>query len=157
MGLAGGLLQAFGLSLPFTALAVMIAQVFVGTPFFVSAAVAGLRGVDRRFIDAAKTLGADPGYAFFTVSLPLAFPSLVAGAALAWARALGEFGATIMFAGNFPGRTQTMPLAVYSALDTDLPSAIVLAVLLLALSAGVLLTVRAGRWSLGLNAQRSAH
>ena len=157
MGLAGGVLRAAGIMLPFTSLAVIVAQVFVGIPFFVSAAVGGLRGVDPRFSDAAHTLGADPGYAFMRVALPLALPSLLSGAALAWARGLGEFGATIMFAGNFPGRTQTMPLAVYSALESDLPAAITLAVLLLALSAGVLLTVRASRWSLEPHAQRTTH
>jgi molybdate transport system permease protein len=155
MGLAGGVLRAAGITLPFTALAVIVAQVFVGIPFFVSAAVGGLRGVDARFHDAAQTLGADPGYTFVRVALPLALPSLFSGLALAWARGLGEFGATIMFAGNFPGRTQTMPLAVYSALESDLPAAITLAVLLLALSAGVLLTARTSRWSLGRHAQRA--
>jgi molybdate transport system permease protein len=156
MGLAGGALSALGITLPFTALAVIVAQVFVGTPFFVSTAVAGFRAVEPRFLDAAATLGAHPGYVFRRVALPLALPSLMSGTALAWARALGEFGATIMFAGNFPGRTQTMPLAVYSALETDLTAAITLSVLLLLLSAGILLAVRAAPWRVGRDAPRDA-
>ena len=144
MGLAGGVLRAVGLSVPFTSLAVVIAQTFVAMPFFVSSAVSGLAAVDARYRDAAATLGATPAYAFARVLLPIALPSILAGLALAWARALGEFGATIMFAGNLPGRTQTMPLAVYSALETDLTSAIALAILLLGLSGGVLFAVRAG-------------
>jgi molybdate transport system permease protein len=144
-GVVGPVLNAFGISLPFTTAAVVIAQTFVAMPFFVSTATAGLKSVDRRYFDAAFTLGATPSHAFRRIALPLAFPSLLAGAALAWARALGEFGATIMFAGNLPGRTQTMPLAVYSALETDLSAAIALAILLLALSTGVMVAVRM-RW-----------
>jgi len=141
-GLAGRVLAWFGLSIPFTTLAVVLAQLFVSCPFFIAAATAGLREVDGRYADAAATLRADPGHAFRRVLLPLALPSVVAGAAMSWARALGEFGATIMFAGNLPGRTQTLPLAVYMGLQTDLESAVALSVLLLILSFTVLLGLR---------------
>jgi molybdate transport system permease protein len=141
-GLAGGVLAALGLSIPFTTLAVVIAQVFVAAPFFIAATRAGLGAVDRRYLDAAATLRSSPTRTLFQVMLPLAFPSLLAGAAMTWARALGEFGATITFAGNMPGVTQTMPLAVYLALQTDLDAAVAMSVLLLALSLAVLLGVR---------------
>ncbi|HTT66867.1 MAG TPA: ABC transporter permease [Gemmatimonadales bacterium] len=144
-GLAGRALGAVGLSIPFTTLAVVLAQVFVACPFFISAATAGLREVESRYADAAATLRATPGYAFRRVLMPLALPSLVAGGAMSWARALGEFGATIMFAGNLPGRTQTLPLAVYIGLQTDLQSAVALSVILLVLSFTVLLGLRLAR------------
>jgi molybdate transport system permease protein len=141
-GLLGGALAAAGLSVPFTTLAVVLAQVFVGAPFFIAATRAGLGEVDRRYLDAAATLRASPVRTLFRVMLPLAFPSLLAGAAMTWARALGEFGATITFAGNMPGVTQTMPLAVYIALQSDLDAAVAMSVLLLALSLGILLGIR---------------
>jgi molybdate transport system permease protein len=141
-GLLGGVLGAAGLSVPFTTLAVIIAQVFVAAPFFIAATRAGLGEVDRRYLDAAATLRASPIRTLFQVMLPLAFPSLLAGAAMTWARALGEFGATITFAGNMPGITQTMPLAVYIALQSDLEAAVAMSVLLLALSLGILLGIR---------------
>jgi molybdate transport system permease protein len=141
-GLAGGAFAALGLSIPFTTLAVIIAQVFVAAPFFIAATRAGLVEVDRRYLDAAATLRSSPTRTLFQVMLPLAFPSLLAGAAMTWARALGEFGATITFAGNMPGVTQTMPLAVYLALQTDLDAAVAMSVLLLALSLAVLLGIR---------------
>jgi molybdate transport system permease protein len=142
MGLAGEALAMLGVSLPFTTLGVVVAQSFVAAPFFVSAARAGFAEVDRRYLDAAATLRAAPGTAFLRVLAPLAAPSLFAGAAMSWARALGEFGATITFAGNMPGVTQTMPLAVYLALQSDLEAAVALSVLLLAVSLTVLLGVR---------------
>lgn len=142
-GLLGGAFGAFGISVPFTTIAVVFAQVFVGLPFFISAAAAGFRAVDPRYLDAAATLRSSEAYTVTRVMLPLALPSVLAGAAMGWARALGEFGATITFAGNLPGRTQTMPLAVYLSLESDLDSAIALAVLLLAVSFGVLFAVRA--------------
>jgi molybdate transport system permease protein len=145
-GLVGPALRVFGLSLPFTTLAVVVAQVFVGTPFYVSAAIAGFSSVERRYLDAAATLRATPAYTFLRVTLPLALPSVIAGAAMSWARALGEFGATITFAGNLAGRTQTMPLAVYSALQTDLDAAVALSVLLVILSFTVLLGLRFAPW-----------
>ncbi len=141
-GLAGQALGVAGIALPFTTLAVVVAQAFIAAPFFVGAARAGFAGVDRSFLDAAATLRGTPGYVFFRVLVPLAAPSLIAGAAMSWARALGEFGATITFAGNMPGITQTMPLAVYLALQSDLEAAIALSVLLLAISFTVLLAIR---------------
>jgi molybdate transport system permease protein len=141
-GLAGGALAALGLSIPFTTLAVIIAQVFVAAPFFIAATRAGLAEVDQRYLDAAATLRSSPSRTLFRVMLPLAFPSLLAGGAMTWARALGEFGATITFAGNMPGVTQTMPLAVYIALQTDLDAAVAMSVLMLALSLSVLVGIR---------------
>ena len=141
-GLAGEALSAAGITLPFTTLGVVVAQAFVAAPFFVGAARAGFAEVDRKYLDAAATLRAAPGYAFLRVLVPLAGPSLLAGAAMSWARALGEFGATITFAGNMPGVTQTMPLAVYLALQSDLEAAVALSVLLLVVSLTVLLSIR---------------
>jgi molybdate transport system permease protein len=141
-GLAGGALAALGISIPFTTIAVILAQVFVAAPFFVAATRAGLTEVDRRYLDAAATLRSSPARTLFRVMLPLALPSLVAGAAMTWDRALGEFGATITFAGNMPGVTQTLPLAVYLALQTDLDAAVAMSVLMLALSLGILLGIR---------------
>jgi molybdate transport system permease protein len=141
-GLAGGALAWLGVTLPFTTLAVVVAQAFVAAPFFVGAARAGFAEVDRKYLDTAATLRAAPVTAFLRVLAPLAAPSLLGGAAMSWARALGEFGATITFAGNMPGVTQTMPLAVYLALQSDVEAAVVLSVLLLAVSVAVLLSVR---------------
>jgi molybdate transport system permease protein len=142
-GLAGRALTAAGITIPFTTAAVVIAETFIAAPFFVGAAAAGFREVERRYVDAASTLRAAPVTVFFRVMLPLALPSVLAGATMSWARALGEFGATITFAGNLPGVTQTMPLAVYVALQTDIEAAIVLSVLLVLLSFTVLVLVRA--------------
>ena len=141
-GLAGRSLSALGLTLPFTTAGVVIAQVFMAVPFFVGPARAGFAGVDRKLLDAAATLRASESFTFFRVVLPLAMPSIVAGIAMSSARALGEFGATITFAGNLPGTTQTMPLAVYVALQSDLDSAVVLSVLLLVMAFGLLLGLR---------------
>ncbi|HXJ30696.1 MAG TPA: ABC transporter permease [Gemmatimonadales bacterium] len=141
-GLAGGALKALGIELPFTTLAVVVAQVFVATPFFISAATAGLAGIERRYTEAAATLGATPGYGFFRVLLPLALPSVLAGSAMAWARALGEFGATITFAGNIQNRTQTTPLAVYNLLEATPDVAIALSLVLLTVAIVVLVSLR---------------
>lgn len=141
-GLAGGALHALGVTLPFTTAGVVLAQVFMAVPFFVGPARAGFATVDRRLLDAAATLRASETFTFVRVVLPLAAPSLLAGAAMSGARALGEFGATITFAGNLPGTTQTMPLAVYVALQSDLDAAVVLSVLLLVMSFGLLLGLR---------------
>jgi molybdate transport system permease protein len=122
-----------------------MAETFVSMPFLVLSVEAGLRGLDRRPEDAARTLGASRWYAFRRVTLPAIRPALVAGAVLAWARALGEFGATITFAGNLPGTTQTMPLAVYLALESDTGQAIVLSLVLIVVSFGVLVALR-DRW-----------
>ncbi len=142
-GLLGGALEAVGLRIPFSTLAVVLAQVFVAAPFFVATMAAGLDEIEPRYLDAAATLRASPAATFFRVMLPLGLPSLVAGTATSWARALGEFGATITFAGNLPGVTQTMPLAVYMALQTDLEASVALSVLLLAVSFVLLLAFRA--------------
>ncbi len=141
-GLAGQALRLFGVTLPFTTLGVVAAQTFMAAPFFITSTRAGFAGVDRRLLDAAATLRANETFAFFHVMLPLAMPSLLAGTAMSCARALGEFGATITFAGNLPGTTQTMPLAVYVALQSDLDAAVVLSVLLLVMSFGLLLGLR---------------
>jgi len=141
-GLAGRAFGLLGLSVPFTTLAVVLAQVFMASPFFVTAARAGFRSVDRRYRDAAATLRASEPVAFLRVMVPLSAPALLAGAAMAWARALGEFGATITFAGNLPGRTQTMPLAVYVALQEDLELAVTLSIILVVLSVALLVGLR---------------
>jgi molybdate transport system permease protein len=142
MGLAGGALAAVGLSIPFTTLAVVIAQVFMAAPFFINAARAGFASVDRRFLDAAATLRAAEPAVFFRVIVPLSLPSLLAGIGMSWARALGEFGATITFAGNLPGRTQTMPLGVYVALQQDLELSVTLSLILVAFSLLLLVGIR---------------
>ncbi|MEZ5125025.1 MAG: ABC transporter permease [Thermoleophilia bacterium] len=137
--------QGLGVSLPFTTLGAIVAEAFVAMPFFVITVEAGLRSMGRRYEDAAATLGAGRWTTFRRVTLPLMMPSLGAGAALAWARALGEFGATITFAGNLPGATQTMPLAVYLALQTNTDAAIALSLVMLVISLVVLVALRA-RW-----------
>jgi molybdate transport system permease protein len=139
------LYQLTGFALPFTPYAVVLAQVFVALPYLVLAVEGALRASDRRFEEAAATLGARPVTVFRRVTLPLVGPGIAAGAVLAWARALGEFGATITFAGNFPGTTRTMPLQVYLALETDPGAALLLSVLLLAVSVAVLVLLRE-RW-----------
>ena len=144
-GLLGRYLSPLGITLPFTTVAVVMAQMFVSAPFFINSAKAGLEQLDRRYELAAYTLRASPLYAFRRVVLPLIRPALLAGAGLAWARALGELGATITFAGNFPGITETTPIAVYIAAESDLDAAVSLSVVLLAVSFGVLLALRLGR------------
>ncbi|MEI6402983.1 MAG: ABC transporter permease [Actinomycetota bacterium] len=135
----------FDLRLPFTTAGVVVAQTFVAMPFLVVTVEAALRQLDLRIDDASRTLGASRWYTFRRVTLPAIRPALVAGSVLAWARALGEFGATITFAGNFPGTTQTLPLAVYLALETNPEQAIVLALVLIAVSFAVLVGLR-DRW-----------
>jgi len=145
-GIAGGLLEAvLGAALPFTTAGVVVAETYVALPFFVLAAEAALRGVDPRLADAARTLGASPWRVLATVTVPLAAPGIAAGVLVAWARAIGEFGATITFAGSFAGETRTMPLAVYSALESSAEGAVVLSLLLVAVSAAVLFALRR-RW-----------
>jgi molybdate transport system permease protein len=145
-GLVGQYLDRwFGITLPFTTAAVVVAQTFVAMPFLVLTVEAALRQHDRRYDDAARTLGASRWYAFRRVTIPAIRPALAAGAVLAWARALGEFGATITFAGNYPGTTQTMPLAIYVARESDQDKAIVLSLLLIAVSFAVLVGLR-NRW-----------
>ena len=145
-GLVGALLdQWFGIHLAFSTPGVILAETFVAMPFLVLTVEAGLRSMDSRFEDAARTLGAGALTVFWRVTMPLIAPSLLAGTLLTWARALGEFGATITFAGNFPGTTQTLPLAVYVDLETRPEGAIVLSLLLLAISIVVLVVLR-DRW-----------
>ena len=138
--------EHFGITIPFTTAAVVLAMTFVSMPFLVVSVEGALRGADLRFEEAAATLGAGRWTVFSHVTLPMIAPGVLAGAVLCWARALGEFGATITFAGNFPGRTQTMPLAVYLALQSDLEAAIVLSLILLAVSVVVLASLR-DRWT----------
>lgn len=147
-GLVGQWLdQWFGVSLPFTTAGVVVAQAFVAMPFTIVSVEGALAASDRRYEEVAATLGASRWTTFRRVTLPLVAPGIAAGAVLSWARALGEFGATVTFAGNFPGTTQTMPLAVYLDQQAgDLPSAILLSVVLLAVSAVVLVAAR-GRWA----------
>lgn len=145
-GLVGGLLHDwFGVQLTFSTAGVVMAETFVALPFLVITVEAALRSMDRRFEDAAAALGAHRLTVFRRVTVPLVLPGLVAGAALAWARALGEFGATITFAGNVEGRTQTTPLAVYLLLQTRPEIAIGLSVVLLAVCVAVLALLR-DRW-----------
>jgi len=142
-----GLLASCGFpgagSVTFTTAAVVMAEVFVSAPFFVQAAVSAFRGIDANLIVVARTFGASPLRVFFRIALPLAAPGLIAGATMSWARALGEFGATLMFAGNLEGRTQTLPLAIYSALESDLRVAQALSIMLVVVAFALLLFVRA--------------
>ena len=141
-GLAGRALSVFGLSLPFTTAAVVIAQVFMAAPFFIASARAGFAAVDVRYREAAATLRAGEWHTFVRVALPLSRRALVAGLAMSGARALGEFGATIVFAGNLPGVTRTMPLAVYVAMESDLDAAVALSLVLLVMAFVLLLGLR---------------
>ena len=145
VGLIGRYLDMLGITIPFTTVAVVMAQTFVAAPFFINTTKAGLEQLDRRYEMPAYTLRASPFYAFRRVVLPLIRPALLSGIGLSWARALGEFGATITFAGDFPGTTQTMPIAVYIASESDLDKSIALSVVLLAVSFAILLTLRIGR------------
>jgi molybdate transport system permease protein len=141
-GLVGSVLAPFGIAIPFTTAAVVLAQVFMASPFYLATARAAFAGIDRRHLEAAATLGATESHTFRRVVLPLVHGALIAGTAMSWARALGEFGATITFAGNLPGVTQTMPLAVYVALQSDLEAAIALSVLLVLLAMAILVALR---------------
>jgi molybdate transport system permease protein len=133
----------FGLQLPFTTAAVVIAETFVAMPFLIITVEGALRSSDRELEEAAATLGASRLTIFRRVTLPLVGPSLAAGSLLCWARALGEFGATVIFAGNFPGRTQVMPSAIYAALDVNIDSAVALSLVLLVVAIIILTSLRA--------------
>jgi molybdate transport system permease protein len=146
--LGAPLREAFGLRIPYTTVAVVIAHTFVALPFFVIAMEGALRGTSTRLEVAAATLGADRWTTFRRVTLPLAMPGLVAGLVLAWARSLGEFGATITFAGNYPGTTRTMPLDVYTALQDDRDTAVALSLVLLVVCVAVLAALRERWWAL---------
>lgn len=142
-GFLGSLLfENFGLQLTFSRIGVVVAETFVALPFLVMALEAGLRGIDPKYEESAATMGAGDVSRFFRVTLRLLRPSLIAGVAVAWARALGEFGATITFAGNIQGRTQTAPLAVYLLLETDPQAAYALSFVLLAICVAVLVALR---------------
>lgn len=142
------LLLAFGQAglgtpLPFTTAAVVLAEVFVGAPFFLQSAIAAFRRLDEEHLRVARSLGASPARAFFRVALPLCRNGLAGGAAMCWSRALGEFGATLMFAGSLRGRTQTLPLAIYAALESDVGAARAMAVVLVAAAFALLFVLRA--------------
>lgn len=146
-GVLGSPLDAVGIEIPFTTLAVILAQVFVSAPFFVRSARSGLAAVDREIEDAARVDGASELALFRHVTVPLAGAALSAGLVMTWARALGEFGATIMFAGNLAGRTQTLPLVVYGEFQGgDLDASIAAAAILVLAALGVLVAVRALHW-----------
>jgi molybdate transport system permease protein len=146
-GLLGSPLSALGIELPFTTAAVVIGSFFVAAPFYVRAARSGFLSVPKEYEEAARVEGATEWEVLRSVTAPVASPALFGGAILCWARALGEFGATIMFAGQFLGRTQTMPLAIYAALESDTDAALGLSVMLLVLS--FLLLVGFRRWLRG--------
>ncbi len=142
LGLLGEYLYVLGIKLPFTMAAVVLAEIFVAAHFYVRQAAVRFDHADREVEEAAQVDGADRTTTFLRVTLPLAFPALLAGAVTAWARALGEFGGTIIFAGNFQGRTQTMPLAIYLGFELDLDVALTLSVILIGCSFGVLILVK---------------
>lgn len=133
-GFFGPILETFGINLPFTTAAVIMAETFVAAPFFIRSAQTGFSNVSHHIEESASDLGAGGWQVFRHVTLPLAGTALLSGAILSWARALGEFGATILFAGSFIGRTQTMPLAIYQALESDLGSAMAIAAILILIS-----------------------
>jgi len=141
-GLLGGTLEAAGISIPFTQAAVVLAVIFVSSPFYVRFAIAAFESVDSSFLDASRTLGAGPRRTFLRIALPIAGGGLSAASALAFARGLGEFGATIMFAGSFQGRTQTLPLAIYAQLDIDFDVALAIGALLVLVSVAVILALK---------------
>jgi molybdate transport system permease protein len=151
-GLVGSSLEVIGLTIPFTTIAVILAQVFVAAPFFVRSARAGFAAVDRDLEDAARVDGAAERQVFRWITVPLARSALAAGLVMSWARALGEFGATIMFAGNIAGRTQTLPLVVYGEFGAgDLDASIAAAAILVLAAFGVLIAVRLLRWGRALD------
>jgi len=141
-GLFGDALERMGWSPAFSSVAVVMAQVFVSAPFYMQAAVQAFSRLDPNLLAVGRSLGASPPRLFFQVALPLARPWLIGGAAMTWARALGEFGATLMFAGNMTGKTQTLPLAIYTALELDIRTAQALSLLLVAFAFTLLLILR---------------
>jgi molybdate transport system permease protein len=142
-GLLGGTLRAFGIEIPFTEAAVVMALAFVAMPFYTRQAVAAFASMDHQLLGASRTLGAGSSRTFFRVALPLARQGLLAGATLAWARALGEFGATILFAGSLQGKTQTLPLAIYDQFSgANLDGALAISALLVVVSVGLLVGTR---------------
>jgi molybdate transport system permease protein len=141
-GILGGAVDAAGIELSFATAGVVVALTFVASPFYVRQAMTAFEAVDRSLLDASRTLGRSEAHGFLRVMIPVALPGLAAGAALALGRALGEFGATLMFAGSFRGITQTVPLAIYDRLSTDFEAALALSAVLVAVSAAILLSVK---------------
>jgi molybdate transport system permease protein len=141
-GILGGAVEAAGIELSFATAGVVVALTFVSSPFYVRQAMAGFAAVDRTLLDASRTLGASEARGFLRVMIPVALPGLASGMALALGRALGEFGATLMFAGSLQGVTQTVPLAIYDRFSTDFDSALALSAVLVAVSAAILLAVK---------------
>jgi len=141
-GVIGSSLEALGVHIAFTQAAVVIAQTFISAPLYIKSAIVGFAGVERELEQAAALDGATSWSVFRQITVPLSSPAMLSGAVLAWARALGEFGATIIFAGNFPGRTQTMPLAIYIGFELDLNVALTLSVILIGFSFLVLILVK---------------
>ncbi|NJK79521.1 MAG: molybdate ABC transporter permease subunit [Chloroflexaceae bacterium] len=141
-GIVGEHLSSVGIEIAFTQVAVVLAQLFVAAPFYVKSAAAAFTRIEREAEEAAMIDGASGGVVFWYIILPLSWPVLFGGAVMTWARALGEFGATIIFAGNFPGRTQTMPLAIYIGFQLELSTALTLSIILLIISFGVLALVK---------------
>jgi molybdate transport system permease protein len=141
-GIIGGAVEAAGIELSLTTAGVVVALTFVASPFYVRQAMAAFASVDRTLLDASRTLGSSEARSFARVMIPTAMPGLAAGTALALGRALGEFGATLMFAGSFEGITQTVPLAIYDRFSTDFDSALALSAVLVAVSAAILLSVK---------------
>jgi molybdate transport system permease protein len=142
LGLLGGTFEALGITVGFTQTAVVLAVTYVASPFYLRQAIASFEALDRSLLDASRTLGAGPGRTFFRIALPLAGQGLAAGAALSFARGLGEFGATIMFAGSLQGVTQTLSLAIYAQFDLDFDLALTLGALLVLVSAMILLAAK---------------
>ncbi|HEX7064573.1 MAG TPA: ABC transporter permease [Bacillales bacterium] len=141
-GLIGQWLSGMGIDIAFTAAAVVMAQSFVAAPFYIQGARTAFSSIDPALVSVSRTLGVSKTKTFFRVVLPLSLPGLISGAALSWGRALGEFGATIMFAGNLPGKTQTLPLAIYSAMQSNLGVAIAISALLITVAFFLLLLVK---------------
>jgi molybdate transport system permease protein len=152
VGLLGSTMQTFGIEIPFTQTAVVLAVAFVASPLYVRQAIAAFEAVDQSFVDASRTLGASPARTFARIALPLAAGGLASGAALAFARGLGEFGATIMFAGSFQGVTQTLPLAIYAEFENKFEVALAIGGLLVIVSALLLVLMKIG---LGWTSSRS--
>jgi molybdate transport system permease protein len=146
MGLLGGELDALGLQIPFTQAAVVLAVAFVESPFYLRGAIAAFEAVDGALMDAARTLGAGPARVFARIALPLAAGGLGAASALALARGLGEFGATIIFAGSLQGTTQTLPLAIYAQFEQDFDTALAISVLFIVVGALLLITLKLFGW-----------
>lgn len=140
-GMLGGVLHFLGIEIPFTAIAVVMAQIFHASPFFVNTARQAFEAVDNQLLAVSRTLGVTPWRTFLRVTIPLAMPGLISAVALSWALALGEFGATMMFAGNMPGKTQTLPLAIFTAMESDADIAISISALLLTVSFIILMFV----------------